>query len=173
MAAKKPKSPKSKKPTPRSESSRSPTRKKAAARAEAPPPAVAPDGDVPDLFRVTLECNNLGRATEFYDALLDQRGVRHPGSRVYYRCGGVTLQVVDVSADRDPRGNGDALYFAVRDLALVHLRARELGCLSVASVHGVPAGDVAKRPWGERSFYAEDPWRNELCFVEVGTEYSR
>jgi hypothetical protein len=28
------------------------------------------------------------------------------------------------------------------------------------------------RPWGERSFYAEDPWKNPLCFVEEGTVYS-
>jgi hypothetical protein len=26
-------------------------------------------------------------------------------------------------------------------------------------------------PWGERSFYAEDPWGNPLCFVEEGTFY--
>lgn len=166
---------KPKKPSPKS---KTPKQKKPAVRAPRKPataPAVAAssDADVPDLFRVTLECNNLGRATEFYDALLDQRGVRHPGSRVHYRCGAITLQVVDVSAERDPRGNGDALYFAVRDLAAVHLRARELGCLSTAIVHGETSGDVARRPWGERSFYAEDPWRNVLCFVEEGTEYAR
>jgi hypothetical protein len=39
-------------------------------------------------------------------------------------------------------------------------------------VHGAPAGDVIKRPWGERSFYATDPWGNELCFVEEGTLYT-
>jgi hypothetical protein len=27
------------------------------------------------------------------------------------------------------------------------------------------------RPWGERSFYAEDEWQNPLCFVEAGTTY--
>ena len=98
--------------------------------------------------------------------------MRHPGSRVYYRCGAVTLQIVDVSAERDPSGNGAALYFAVRDLDTVHLRARELGCLSAEVVHGETSGDIVRRPWGERSFYAEDPWRNVLCFVEKGTEYA-
>jgi hypothetical protein len=28
------------------------------------------------------------------------------------------------------------------------------------------------RPWGERSFYVEDPWKNPLCFVEEGTVYT-
>jgi hypothetical protein len=27
------------------------------------------------------------------------------------------------------------------------------------------------RPWSERSFYAEHPWHNPLCFVEAGTVY--
>jgi hypothetical protein len=27
------------------------------------------------------------------------------------------------------------------------------------------------RPWGERSFYADDAWGNPLCFVENGTVY--
>lgn len=27
-------------------------------------------------------------------------------------------------------------------------------------------------PWGERSFYVEDPWKNPLCFVEEGTVYT-
>ena len=37
--------------------------------------------DEPDFFRVTLECNNLGRATEFYDALLEQDGIHLPHRR--------------------------------------------------------------------------------------------
>lgn len=31
---------------------------------------------------------------------------------------------------------------------------------------------IAVRPWGERSFYIQDPWDNPLCFVEYGTVYS-
>jgi len=43
-------------------------------------------------------------------------------------------------------------------------------------VHGrendVPAGGIVVRPWGERSFYAEDPWGNPPCFVEERTGYT-
>jgi hypothetical protein len=28
-----------------------------------------------------------------------------------------------------------------------------------------PLGKIAQRPWGERSFYAADPFGNPLCFV--------
>jgi catechol 2,3-dioxygenase-like lactoylglutathione lyase family enzyme len=28
-----------------------------------------------------------------------------------------------------------------------------------------PLGEIARRPWGEESFYALDPFGNTLCFV--------
>src|SRR5215510_420075 len=49
---------------------------------------------------------------------------------------------------------------------------RTLNCLSREDVHDAPAGSIVVRPWGERSFYAEDPWGNPLCFVEEGTVYT-
>ena len=36
----------------------------------------------------------------------------------------------------------------------------------------LPGGGIVVRPWGERSFYVEDPWKNPLCFVEEGTVYT-
>ena len=43
-------------------------------------------------------------------------------------------------------------------------RARELGALANEGVHGAPAGAIVKRPWGERSFYAVDPWGNRYRY---------
>jgi len=43
--------------------------------------------------------------------------------------------------------------------------------LSQWEVHGSLGGEIKVQPWGERSFYAEDPWHNPLCFVEAGTIY--
>lgn len=60
----------------------------------------------------------------------------------------------------------------MRDLAAVHARAKRLSCLSQNDVHDAPGGEIAKRPWGERSFYAIDPFGNELCFVEAGTIFT-
>ncbi len=39
-------------------------------------------------------------------------------------------------------------------------------------VHGASAGEVVRRPWGERSFYAYDPWGNGLCFVDENTLFT-
>lgn len=127
--------------------------------------------DEPSLFRLNIEVGDLGRAATFYGRLLGQEGRLQAGSRCYFTCGGVTLQVVDVSSQGEPHPAAKALYFTVRDLDAAFERARELDCLSSESVHGQPGGGISVRPWGERSFYVEDPWRNPLCFVEAGTVY--
>jgi len=122
----------------------------------------------PRLFRLNLEVGDVDRASEFYGTLLQQETRPDMGARFYIQAGDVTLQVVQTEK---PHPAAKALYFATADLDLVHGRANDLGCLSDALVHGTPAGEAAVRPWGERSFYAEDPWGNSLCFVDEGTIY--
>lgn len=128
--------------------------------------------DVPQFFRLNIEVGNLDEAARFYGTLLGLPGRKQPGARVYFQAGPVTLQVVDVSSAGRPHPGAKALYFTVRDLDAVFVRARALGCLSRESVHDAPGGGIVVRPWGERSFYAEDPWKNPLCFVEEGTVYA-
>jgi predicted enzyme related to lactoylglutathione lyase len=127
--------------------------------------------DVPQLFRINVEVGNLDEAKAFYERLLGVEGRRQAGSRVYFTCGAVTLQVVDVSSGGTPHPAAKALYFTVNDLDAVFVRAQTLGCLSAESVHGAAGGGIVVRPWGERSFYAQDKWANPLCFVEAGTIY--
>jgi len=127
--------------------------------------------DVPSLFRLNIEVGDLDQAAEFYGKLFGLEGRKQAGSRCYFNCGGVTLQVVDVSAAGKPHPAAKALYFLVKDLDAVFERAKSLGCLSSDDVHGVSGGAISVRPWGERSFYAEDKWSNPLCFVEEGTVY--
>ena len=137
-----------------------------------PPARKGARGDVPQFFRLSVEVGNLEAAADFYGRLLDVRGRRQPGSRCYFQCGPVTLSVLDVSSARRPHPAAKALYFTVKDLEAAFERAKTLGCLSREDVHDVPGGGIVVRPWGERSFYAEDPWRNPLCFVEEGTVYT-
>ena len=128
----------------------------------------------PTLYRIILQVDNLDRAEEFYGKLLGDRGRRIPrGSRHYIDCGPVILALVDVSVENiQPKPLPDYIYFAVSDVDAVHERARELNCLSNEDVHGASAGDVVRRPWGERSFYAFDPWGNGLCFVDENTLFT-
>ncbi|HEY6119401.1 MAG TPA: VOC family protein [Pyrinomonadaceae bacterium] len=127
--------------------------------------------DAPSLFRLNIEVGNIDQAAEFYSELFGLEGRKQAGSRCYFTCGPVTLQVVDVSTVGKPHPAAKALYFTVRDLDAIYERAKALGCLSQEQVHGVNGGGISVRPWGERSFYAEDKWGNPLCFVEAGTIY--
>jgi len=147
------------------------TKKKAPRKVMAARRKTRAAADVPNLFRVNIEVGNLGRAAEFYGTLFGLKGRKQAGSRCYFTCGPVTLQVVDVSSVRQPHSAPKALYFTVKDLEGVFARAKALGCLSREDVHGVSSSTISVRPWGERSFYVEDPWQNPLCFVEAGTVY--
>jgi len=131
-----------------------------------------PRGDVPQFFRLSVEVGNLDAAVAFYSKLLALEGRKQPGARCYFAAGPVTLSVLDVSSQGKPHPAAKALYFTVRDLDAAFARAKALNCLSRESVHDAPGGGIVVRPWGERSFYAEDPWQNPLCFVEEGTVYT-
>lgn len=129
-------------------------------------------GDVPQFFRLNVEVGDVESAVSFYAKLLGVVGRRQAGSRCYFECGPVTLQVLDVSSLRQPHPAAKALYFTVNNLEAIFERAKVLRCLSPEDVHDSPSGGIVVRPWGERSFYAEDPWKNPLCFVEEGTVYA-
>lgn len=129
--------------------------------------------DVPQLFRINIEVGDLEKAIDFYSKLLDLQGRRQPGNRVYFNAGPVILQVIDIASfGGKPHPAAKALYFTVKNLEAAFERAKALGCLSAETVHDDPGGGIVVRPWGERSFYAVDPWANPLCFVEEGTVYS-
>jgi predicted enzyme related to lactoylglutathione lyase len=128
--------------------------------------------DVPQFFRLNIEVGDLEAAISFYTSLLGIQESKQAGSRCYFKCGPVTLQVLDVSSVREAHPAAKALYFTVSDLDAAYQRADTLNCVSRENVHDAPAGGIVVRPWGERSFYMEDPWKNPLCFVEEGTVYA-
>src|SRR6266516_3478005 len=126
------------------------------------------------LFRIILQVDDLDQAEQFYGKLLNDPGRRIPrASRHYIDCGPVILALVDPSADgKKAEPLPDYIYFAVNNLEQVHARATELDCLSAEDVHGSSAGQIVVQPWGERSFYVEDPWSNGPCFVDEKTLFT-
>jgi len=127
-----------------------------------------------DLFRIILQVSDLDQAAQFYAKLLDDQGRRIPhASRHYFDCGQVILALVDPSVDKlEARPLPDFIYFSVNNLEQIHARAHELDCLAEANVHGAASGEIEVRPWGERSFYVNDPWGNGLCFVDEQTLFT-
>ena len=129
--------------------------------------------DVPTLYRIILQVSDLDRASEFYTALLGIEGRRIRGARHYFDCGPVILALVDVTTGgEEAKPAPDNIYFSVNDLEAAFERAKSLACLSETDVHGDPAGEILTRPWGERCFYAEDPFGNPLCFVDAATLFT-
>ncbi len=130
----------------------------------------------PRLFRIILPVTDLDRAAAFYARVLGFPGVRVSGGRHYFDCGGTILACFDPRADGDDLDLPplpDHLYFSADDLEAIRDAIEPAGGrLAQGEVHGGPASGIARRPWGERSFYAIDPFGNRLCFVEKGTEFT-
>jgi len=120
------------------------------------------------LFRVILPVPDIEAAARFYSALFEQPGQRVSPGRHYFDCDGVVLACFDPRADGDlfdARPNPDHLYFAVENIEAFFARARQLGFSEIDT-------QIKTWPWGERSFYAVDPFGNPLCFVDQQTIFT-
>ncbi len=119
------------------------------------------------IFRTIVPVPDIDTGAQFYAALLDGPGERIAPDRHYYRCGEVILAIVEPGAhDRDEfRPIPLDLYLAVDDLDAMREHVDTLEDATVTD-------DTATRPWGERSFYIQDPWGNKLCFVDGTTLFT-
>lgn len=129
------------------------------------------------LYRVLLPVGDIERAQQFYSSVLSQPGQRVSPGRHYFECEGTILACFDPRADGDgyeAKPNPEPLYFAVADLAATYQACQSAGAtFSDGEVPGVGRpGEIAKRPWGELSFYATDPFGNPLCFVSHDTVFT-
>jgi uncharacterized glyoxalase superfamily protein PhnB len=121
----------------------------------------------PHLFRVILPVPDIEAAASFYARLLGMPGSRVSSGRHYFDCAGTILACFDALADGDPEPvgpNPQYVYFSVDDLDAAHERAREAGSQELT--------DIEVRPWGERGFYARDPFENPICFVDSQTLFT-
>lgn len=122
---------------------------------------------VPKLFRVILPVKDIDTAEVFYSSLLNIKGKRVSPGRHYFNCGGTILACYDPRKDTDDFDlppNPDHIYFSVSDLNAIFARANKLGALIM--------DQIGKRPWGETSFYMQDPFRNKICFVQEETVFT-
>lgn len=120
------------------------------------------------IFRIFVPVSDLVLAADFYTRLLGIEGRDIRGARRYFDCGPVILATVENSG----APIADHIYFSVGDLEAVYERAAALNCLETGVVHDANAGEIVTRPWGERSFYARDPFGNGLCFVDENTLFT-
>jgi predicted enzyme related to lactoylglutathione lyase len=118
------------------------------------------------LTRVLIRVPDIERAVSFYDRVLGTSGRRVSPGRCHYALGGVELACYDPSAEGDLHDTEQGksywqLYVAVDGLELAFERVRESdGHIDQA---------ISVKPWGERSFYASDPFGNRICFLDEAT----
>lgn len=121
----------------------------------------------PRLYRVIHPVPDIESAVEFYANVLQMSGLRVSDGRHYFNLGGAILAVYDPAADGDESAEWkhhpfQYIYIGVADLEAALQRAREAG----ASILG---SGIETMPWGERLFYAKDPFGNPICFVDDAT----
>lgn len=118
------------------------------------------------LYRVILPVSDIGQASSFYASIFGIPGSRVSSGRHYFDCGGTILACFDPKADGDSftlPSNPDHVYFAVSNLEDMYDRIKETGC--------PVCGGIETQPWGERCFYAKDPFGNPVCFVDEQTMF--
>ena len=121
------------------------------------------------LYRVIVPVPDIEKAAAFYSAVFETAGERVSPGRHYFECGGTILACYDSVADTD----GDPgpyqfqrlqyLYFAVNDLEAIRDRVEAAG--------GKIKAEIESMPWGERIFYALDPFGTPISFVDEGTVF--
>ena len=122
------------------------------------------------LFRVIVPVPDIAAAEHFYATLLAAPGERVSPGRHYFELGGTLLALYDPVADGDELEDGwrfhanQYLYIAVPDLETYHARARAAGAIDLEP--------IASMPWGERLFYARDPFGQPIAFVDETTLFT-
>lgn len=122
------------------------------------------------LYRVIHPVKDIEAAAQFFSTVLGSEGERVSPGRHYFECGGTVLACYDPAADGDEPGDGwrhhpnQYLYFAVDDL--------DATCDLIAEVGGEITASIETMPWGERIFYAKDPFGNPISFVDSSTLFT-
>ncbi len=123
-----------------------------------------------NLYRVIHPVKDIEIAAQFFSTVLQSEGERVSPGRHYFDCGGTILACYDPVADGDDPEDGwrhhanQYLYFAVADL--------DAACTVVADAGGEITAEIETMPWGERIFYARDPFGNPISFVDQSTVYT-
>lgn len=119
------------------------------------------------LYRVIVPVQDIEIAQSFYEAILGDPGERVSPERHYFNCEGTILACFDPTQFHEkPEAvpNPENIYLAVDDLDICYKQCTEAGAKVVT--------EIKSYPWGETSFYIEDPFQNQLCFVARETMFT-
>ena len=121
---------------------------------------------MPQLYRVILPVNDLEKAQTFYSSILGDVGSRVSPERHYFDCEGTILACYDPMMFKEKAAfspNPEHIYLAVDELKSCYEKCLHAGAKITA--------DIQSYPWGETSFYFDDPFGNQICFVDRETMF--
>lgn len=124
------------------------------------------------LYRIIFPVQDIEKAARFYAEIFDQPGKRVSPGRHYFDLGGTILACYDPLADGDEIlqqwvfHENQYIYISTDHLEAIHQKF-----LNSPDVHFVNE-HVDEMPWGERLFYARDPFGNPVCFVDSRTVFT-
>ena len=119
------------------------------------------------LYRVIVPVRDIEFAQEFYESILGNPGRRVSPERHYFNCEGTILACFDPTKFHEKHEvipNPEHIYLAVDDLDNSYGQCVAAGAKIVE--------EIKSYPWGETSFYIEDPFQNQICFVARGTIFT-
>lgn len=121
---------------------------------------------MPQLYRVILPVADLEKAQHFYSSILGMPGTRVSPERHYFDCEGTILACYDPLMFKEKASfqpNPEHVYIAVDDLQSNYDKCVNAGARNTA--------EIENHPWGETSFYFDDPFGNQICFVDRQTKF--
>lgn len=129
------------------------------------------DGSDVNVFRIIIPVNNIEQATVFYSDVFESSGERVSEGRHYFNLGTLIIAIYDPIADGDSverkwvLHKNHYVYFSAESLENVHEKLLKSICRHVDQ-------KINTMPWGERLFYAIDPFGNPICFVDETTVFT-
>lgn len=123
------------------------------------------------LYRIIFPVADIEKASFFYSGIFEQAGTRVSPGRHYFDLGGIILALYDPIADGDDIKQqwrfheNQYIYIAVKELETVHQQFKNSDSKHVDE-------RIKTMPWGERLFYANDPFGNPICFVDERTVFT-
>ncbi|MBI3259871.1 MAG: VOC family protein [Ignavibacteriae bacterium] len=123
------------------------------------------------LYRVIFPVTDITEAVAFYSHILGQNGKRVSSGRHYFDLEGTILAIYDPIADGDNIKEkwvfheNQYIYISTDNVDGVHEKVKNSNCLYVDDT-------IETMPWGERLFYANDPFGNPICFVDEQTVFT-